>query len=98
MFSAPSGFFGATSCRLLRAGCESSFESFFESPAKANTDEIVGHRNEGSDGRRKVRVAPGSSRDEVVGWLADALKIKVSASPELTTSAQGAEKALKTAA
>ncbi|NBU40896.1 MAG: DUF167 domain-containing protein [Planctomycetia bacterium] len=29
-----------------------------------------------------VRVVPGSSRDEVEGWLADALKIKVSAPPE----------------
>lgn len=33
-------------------------------------------------GRLKVKVVPGSSRDEIVGWLGDALKIKVQAPPE----------------
>jgi len=32
--------------------------------------------------RLRVRVAPGSSRDGIVGWLGDALKIKVTAPPE----------------
>jgi len=32
--------------------------------------------------RLKVKVVPGSSRDEIVGWLGDALKIKVAAPPE----------------
>ena len=32
--------------------------------------------------RLKVKVVPGSSRDEIVGWLGDALKIKVTALPE----------------
>ena len=32
--------------------------------------------------RVKVKVVPGSSRDEIVGWLGDALKIKVMAPPE----------------
>ncbi|MEI8228471.1 MAG: DUF167 domain-containing protein [Planctomycetota bacterium] len=32
--------------------------------------------------RRKVKVVPGSSRDGIVGWLGDDLKIKVTASPE----------------
>jgi hypothetical protein len=32
--------------------------------------------------RLKVKVVPGSSRDEIVGWLDDALKIKVMAPPE----------------
>ncbi len=30
----------------------------------------------------KVKVVPGSSRDQIVGWLGDALKIKVTAPPE----------------
>lgn len=32
--------------------------------------------------RLKVKVVPGSSRDAIVGWLGDALKIKVAAPPE----------------
>ncbi len=32
--------------------------------------------------RLKVKVVPGSSRDQIVGWLGDALKIKVTAPPE----------------
>ena len=32
--------------------------------------------------RLKVKVVPGSSRDEIVNWLGDALKIKVTAPPE----------------
>ena len=32
--------------------------------------------------RLKVKVVPGSSRDEIVGWLGDAFKIKVTAPPE----------------
>jgi len=32
--------------------------------------------------RLKVSVVPGSSRNEVVGWLGDALKINVMAPPE----------------
>jgi hypothetical protein len=32
--------------------------------------------------RLRVKVVPGSSRDEIVGWLGDALKIKVMVPPE----------------
>jgi uncharacterized protein (TIGR00251 family) len=32
--------------------------------------------------RLKVKVVPGSSRNEIVGWLGDALKVKVMAPPE----------------
>jgi len=32
--------------------------------------------------RLSVKVVPGSSRDQIVGWLGDALKIKVVAPPE----------------
>ena len=32
--------------------------------------------------RLNVKVVPGSSRDQIVGWLGDALKIKVMAPPE----------------
>ncbi len=33
-------------------------------------------------GRFNVKVVPGSSRNQIVGWLEDALKIKVTAPPE----------------
>jgi uncharacterized protein (TIGR00251 family) len=33
-------------------------------------------------GRITVKVVPGSSRNQIVGWLGDALKIKVMAPPE----------------
>ena len=32
--------------------------------------------------RFNVKVVPGSSRNQIVGWLGDALKIKVTAPPE----------------
>ncbi len=32
--------------------------------------------------RLKVKVVPGSSQTEIVGWLGESLKIKVSAPPE----------------
>ena len=32
--------------------------------------------------RLKVKVVPGSSRDAIVGWLGEALKVKVAAPPE----------------
>lgn len=32
--------------------------------------------------RLSVKVVPGSSRDEIAGWLGDALKVRVSAPPE----------------
>ena len=37
-------------------------------------------------GRLNVKVVPGSSRDQSVGWLGDALKIKVMAPPEKGTA------------
>jgi uncharacterized protein (TIGR00251 family) len=33
-------------------------------------------------GRLSLKVVPGSSRDEVMGWLGDSLKVKVKAPPE----------------
>lgn len=33
-------------------------------------------------GRLNLKVVPGSSRNQIVGWLGDALKIKVTATPE----------------
>ena len=33
-------------------------------------------------GRLTLKVVPSSSRDEIVGWLGDALKVKVKAPPE----------------
>jgi uncharacterized protein (TIGR00251 family) len=36
----------------------------------------------GTMARLNVKVVPGSSRNQIVGWLGDALKIKVMAPPE----------------
>ena len=33
-------------------------------------------------GRLSLKVVPGSSRDEIVGWLGDSLKVKVKSPPE----------------
>ena len=33
-------------------------------------------------GRLNIKVVPGASRDQIVGWLGNALKIKVTAPPE----------------
>ncbi len=33
-------------------------------------------------GRLSLKVVPGSSRDEIVGWLGDSLKVKVMSPPE----------------
>jgi uncharacterized protein len=33
-------------------------------------------------GRLSLKVVPGSSRDEIVSWLGDSLKVKVKAPPE----------------
>ena len=33
-------------------------------------------------GRLSLKVVPGSSRDEIVGWLGDSLKMKVKAPPD----------------
>jgi hypothetical protein len=33
-------------------------------------------------GRLSLKVVPGSSRDEIVGWLGDSLKVKVKVPPE----------------
>ena len=33
-------------------------------------------------GRLSLKVVPGASRDEIVGWLGDSLKVKVKAPPE----------------
>ena len=33
-------------------------------------------------GRLSLKVVPGSSRDEIVGWLGDSLKVNVKAPPE----------------
>jgi len=37
-------------------------------------------------GRLNVKNVPGSSRDQIVGWLGDALKIKVMTPPEKGTA------------
>jgi uncharacterized protein (TIGR00251 family) len=39
-------------------------------------------RGTGTTARLKVKVVPGSSRNQIVGWLGAALKIKVTAPPE----------------
>ena len=53
-------------------------------------DPMISHadRNAGMEhdpklmARLNVKVVPGSSRDQIVGWLGDAVKIKVMAPPE----------------
>lgn len=42
----------------------------------------------------KLKVVPGASRSEIVGWLGDALKIKVAAAPEKGKANDAVEKLL----
>lgn len=71
-------------CGLLQAESETDCETLFETPSKANTYGIAVTVTTPPQptARLKVKVVPGSSRDEIVGWLGDALKIKVMAPPE----------------
>lgn len=71
----------ATSCGLrgLRRASDSA------SLLRPNTYGILGWtwpRAWTPSARFTVKVVPGSSRDQIVGWLGDALKIKVMALPE----------------
>ena len=71
-------------CDFLRAESETDCETLFETPSKANTCGIAVTVTTPPQptARLKVKVVPGSSRDEIVGWLDDAPKIKVMAPPE----------------
>jgi uncharacterized protein (TIGR00251 family) len=40
------------------------------------------HKPASLSARLAVKVVPGSSRDQIVGWLGNALKIKVAAPPD----------------
>ena len=79
-------FFGAVSCELLRANRASDSASEFASPSQC--EHLRNRRVPMADdpgprtARLKVKVVPGSSRNEIVGWLGEALKIKVTAPPE----------------
>lgn len=45
-------------------------------------DQRSRHRTAAGSTRLKVKVSPGASRDRMVGWLGDALKLQVRAQPE----------------
>ena len=44
--------------------------------------------------RLSVKVVPGASRDEIAGWLGDALKVRVSAPPEKGKANQAVERVI----
>ncbi|MGI9178416.1 MAG: DUF167 domain-containing protein, partial [Pirellulales bacterium] len=78
-------FFGAVSCDPLRANRASDSASEFASPSQC--EHLRNRRVPMADdpqpsARLRVKIVPGSSRNEIVGWLGDALKIKVTAPPE----------------
>ena len=72
----------------LATSCHESLRRFLRHPPKANSygdDRTKGFEPPQANstmGRLNVKVVPGSSRDQIVGWLGDALKIKVMAPPE----------------
>jgi uncharacterized protein len=85
VFLADAEFFGATSCGLLRATTASDSASDFASPRfceHLRDLRVAMAMNPPPSARLTVKVVPGSSRDQIVGWLGEALKIKVTAPPE----------------
>ena len=43
---------------------------------------MLGSRSSKVRARLSVKVVPGASRDEIVGWMGDTLKVRVVAAPE----------------
>ena len=62
--------------------------TFYVTPQKRTLTATTGQKDSNPErasrqmARLNVKVVPGSSRDQIVGWLGDALKIKVMAPPE----------------
>ena len=80
VFLASGGFFGATSCGVLRAttASDSASPGFCEHLRNLR---VAMAMNPTASARLTVKVVPGSSRDQIVGWLGDSLEIKVMAPP-----------------
>jgi uncharacterized protein len=64
------------------------YVAFYVTPQKRTLAVATGQKDSNPErsswtvARLNVKVVPGSSRDQIVGWLGDALKIKVTAPPD----------------
>jgi uncharacterized protein (TIGR00251 family) len=64
------------------------YATFYATVSKRTLTTTTGQKDSNSPqatwtvARLNLKVVPGSSRDQIVGWLGDALKIKVTAPPE----------------
>jgi uncharacterized protein (TIGR00251 family) len=64
------------------------YVAFCVTPQKRTLTAVTGQKDSNPErasrtmARLNVKVVPGSSRNQIMGWLGDALKIKVTAPPE----------------
>jgi hypothetical protein len=75
-------------CLFLPSPASIQYATFYATTSKRTLTATTGQKDSNPErasqtmGRLNVKVVPGSSRNQIVGWLGHALKIRVTAPPE----------------